>query len=101
MSPSDSPPVSPRLLNQLARTLRAIEQARREEPTQRDEAVGSALEDLEVLSGHVDGAADGSLPDGIPERLDATRTSLEDGEVENARETLVEVGRSIDAFLKG
>lgn len=100
MSPSDGPPVSPRLLNQLARTLRAIEEARREK-SKREEAVGSALDDLEVLSRYVESSADGSLPDGIPERLDAAQESLEEGEVEDARETLVEVGRTIDDFLKG
>lgn len=100
MSPSDGPPVSPRLLNQLGRTLRAVEEARREE-SNREEAVGSALADVDTLSEHVESSADGSLPDGIPERLEAARTSLEEGEVEDARKTLVEVGRAIDDFLNG
>ena len=101
MSPTEGrPPVSPRLLDQLSRTLRAVEEARREEED-REEAVGTALDDLESLSGLVEKSPDGSLPEGLSALLEEARASLEEDAVEEARETLVEVGRSIDDFLKG
>lgn len=100
MSPSERRPVSPRLLNQLARALRAVEAARQDEPNQ-EEAVGSALEDLDTLAELVEKAGDGALPETVPERLGEARTSLEEGAIEEARETLVGVGRSIDEYLKG
>lgn len=100
MTPSGKRPVSPRLLNQLARTLRAVEAARRDEP-QEEEAVGSALEDLDALAELVENAGDGALPDAVPDQLVEARSSLEDGAIEEARETLVGVGRSIDEYLKG
>lgn len=100
MSPSGRRPVSPRLLDQLARTLRAVEEARREE-SGREEAIGSALDDLDTLAELVERSGDGSLPDSVPDRIDEARSSLEEGAVEEARETLVGVGRSIDEYLRG
>lgn len=93
-------PVSPRLLDQLARTLRAIEGARRAGPD-REEDAASAMSDLETLRSLVDGSPDGSLPEGLDERLDEAGRSLEAGSIEDARKTLVGVGRAIDEHLRG
>lgn len=95
-------PVSPRLLDQLARTLRAIEGARRAgSGPDREEDAASAMSDLETLQSLVEGSPDGSLPEGLDERLDEAGRSLEAGSIEDARETLVGVGRAIDEHLRG
>ena len=100
MSPTPgSRPISPRLLNQLAATLRAVEGARRS-VEDREEAVGTALEDLGVLAELVDDMGEGSLPEGVPDRLEEAREALEGDDVEEAREILLGVGRAIDDFLR-
>lgn len=101
MSAASGPrPISPRLLNQLATTLRAVEGARRS-TDDREEAVGTALEDLGVLAELVEDMGEGSLPEGVPDRLEQARKALEADEVESAREILLGVGRAIDEFLRG
>lgn len=97
---SPRPPISPRLLDQLARTLRAVEGARQAPPAERDRSLTDALDDLGELSRQVETAASGSIPDGIPDRLAAAREALEAERVEAAREALIGVGRAIDEFLK-
>ncbi|NIP58913.1 MAG: hypothetical protein GWM92_11380 [Gemmatimonadetes bacterium] len=100
MSPAPgSRPISPRLLNQLATALRAVEGARRSDED-REEAVGTALEDLGVLAELVRDLGEGSLPEGVPARIEEAREALEGDQVEDAREILLGVGRAIDDFLR-
>lgn len=95
-------PVSPRLLDQLARTLRAIEGARQAgSAPEQDEDAASAMNDLETLRSLVDRSPEGALPEGLDEQLDDAGSLLEAGSIEEARETLVGVGRAIDAHLRG
>lgn len=101
MSPaSGGRPIPPRLLNQLASTLRAVEGARRSRDD-REGSVATALEDLAELAELVDGVDEGALPADVPDRLDEAREALESDDVDGAREILIGVGRSIDDHLRG
>lgn len=101
MSPSGAGrPISPRLLNQLAITLRAVEEARRS-PAERQESLGTALDDLDALTELVAGVDEGGLPDGVAAALETARKALEADDAEGARDALVGVGRSIDDHLRG
>lgn len=98
--PSGRKPLPPRLLNQLAVTLRALEGPRQGEVDE-DASVSQALVDLAELEELVAGMDDASLPDGIPGELTKAREALDGADIDQARAVLVGVGRSIDAFLKG
>lgn len=100
MSPSPGgKPVPPRLLEQLALTLRALEGARRGADGPGD-PVARAREDLGDLEALVEEVGPESLPEGISDELGAAREALDASEVDRAREVLVGVGRSIDDYLR-
>ncbi len=93
-------PVPPRLLNQLALTLRALEGAR-QVGADEGASVAQALEDLGVLGELVADVGPGTLPDGVPGELEKAREALDASDVDEARSVLVGVGRSIDDHLRG
>lgn len=93
-----APPVSPRVLEQLGRTLRSVEGARREDS---EDGLEETTAELETLKELVEDSADGSLPPDVPDRLGEALQALDDEDLEEARQILVGVGRTIDDFLKG
>ena len=92
--------MSPRLLNQLAATLRALEGPRQGQ-VDADASATQALEDLDELRELVAGTDPAGLPDGLGQELDRAREALEASEPERAREILIGVGRAIDDHLRG
>lgn len=98
--PREGKPVPPRLLNQLAVTLRALEGPRQGQ-VEVEASVEQARSDLAELEELVADADAASLPDGVADELEKARRALDASDPDRARELLVGVGRSLDDFLRG
>lgn len=87
------------LMGHLSDALRAVEGARRASDPAPD--LEDALDGVMAFRQALEGVKADRVPRGLAGLLESAEGDLRSGSVEDARESLLEVGRAIDAFLKG
>lgn len=87
------------LMGHLSDALRAVEGARRASDPADD--MQDALRDVMAFQRAMEDVDPERLPPSLGGLLESAEGDLRSGALEDARESLLEVGRAIDAFLKG
>lgn len=87
------------LMGHLSDALKAVEGARRASDPADD--MQEALDDVMAFRRALEDVDPDRVPPSLGGLLESAEGDLRSGALEDARESLLEVGRAIDAFLKG